>query len=276
MKGFIHSPHIGWALYSFGAVFSFAVLITTQIAPGSIWYMLSLMFFIFWSFIVLYFAIINSNEKILHKYEAELAKGIISSGNDHFRKMNEMHETLRILRHDYKYHLDTIGELLNTHRGREAEKYLINIQKQMTEKELPGFCSNSILNALLASYAERCARLDIQYDVRISMPDTITVSNYDMCIILGNLLENAVYACELYNGKRKIELVINAQYANLAVMVKNNYSGKITRGGNRLASKKINGGIGLQSVQTAAARYGGELMTEWDDATFSASVLMKV
>lgn len=275
-KLFVYGRTAEWALYSFGAIFAFTMLTTTQIAPGSPWHIALMLFFILWSFVVLCLAIINANEKSRHKYEAEFARDVISSGSDHYRKMNEMHDILRILRHDYKYHLDTIGELLGSGNQSQAEKYLADIQTQLDEKELPHYCSNSVLNALLASYAERCSKLEIQYGVKISIPDTITMSNYELCIVLGNLLENAVTACERQTSGRKIDVVVNTQGANLAVMVKNSYSGEIMRDGDRIVSTKKEGGLGLRSVQAVASRHDGELMTEWDDVTFSAYVLMLV
>jgi sensor histidine kinase regulating citrate/malate metabolism len=189
--------------------------------------------------------------------------------------MNKFHDTLRILRHDYKYHLDTIGELLSSGNKEETEKYLSEIKTQFANKELPVFCSNSVLNALLAGYAERCANVDISFSAKISLPDRITVPNYEMCIVLGNLLENAVEACNRQDGIRKIVVVVNTQGANLAIMVKNSYSGEVTQDSDRLVSKKKDGGLGLRSVQAVASRHNGELMTEWDDKIFSAYVLMQ-
>lgn len=275
-KLFIHGRHAEWALYSFGAIFAFAVMTTTQIAPGSPWHIVMMLFFILWSFVVLCFAIINANEKARHKYDAEFACDIISSGSDHYRRINEMYDTLRILRHDYKYHLDVIGELLSSGNKSETEKYLDDIQKQFPKSELLSYCSNPVLNSLLASYSERCAALNIKIDIEISTPENIVIPNYEMCIVIGNLLENAVEASCRHNGSRRIELIINTQGAHLAIMVKNNFCGEIKQDNGLPASAKKEGGLGLRSVQAVAARYGGELMTEWDDKTFSVYVLMKV
>ena len=87
-------------------------------------------------------------------------------------------------------------------------------------------------------------------------------------------MENAVEACKRQTGVRGIELIINTQGAHLAVMVKNNFDGEVAQTEHKIVSRKQSGGLGLRSVQTIAARYGGELMTEWDSMTFTAYVLM--
>jgi sensor histidine kinase regulating citrate/malate metabolism len=211
-----------------------------------------------------------------HRFEAELARGFISAGRSYYQKMNETYETLRIMRHDYRHHLNVIGEFLRTGDKLEIEKYLTALQKKMPENMLDHYCSNSVLNALLASYSERCAKSDIQYDVRISLPDDLTIPNYDMCIVLGNLLENAVEASSRQEGARKIELTVNTKGTHLAVMVQNNFAGEITQDEGLPVSTKQYGGLGLHSVQAIATRYGGELMTEWDAGKFTAYVLISL
>ena len=274
-KMFIDGRRTEWAMYAFGAAFSFYVgtsYLTEFFISGK---HLIILLFVLWSFAILCFAIINTHEKSRQKYETEFARDVISSGKEHYQKMNEMLDTLRIMRHDYKFHLDTINELINSDSKNEIELYLAGVRKQISEKELPNFCSNPVLNALLASYAERCDTLTINYNVTISMPEKI-IPNYEMCIILGNLLENAVEACKWIKNDRKIELTINTQGSHLAVMVKNSFNGNVTENSGRPISTGKDDGLGLRSVQAVAARYDGELITECDKDTFTVYVMVKI
>ena len=275
-KLFAYGNSATWLFYSLGAIFSYVMLTVSQMSPGSTSHVVLLLIFILWSLGVLCFTIINTNEKNRHKYEVDFARDMIASGSAHHQKMSDMHDRLRILRHDYKYHLDTLQELLSTDNRSEATQYLADVQKQLSDKELTSFCANSVINALLSGYYERCTALSIRLDVQISMPKDICVPNYEMCIVLGNLIENAIEASVQATGNRKIELVINTQGAHLAVMVKNSYSGTLVHEGGRPISTKKNGGLGLRSVRAVTALYGGELMTEWDDESFTAYVLLRI
>jgi len=60
----------------------------------------------------------------IHKAEAEFARCLVSAEQAHYQKIGEMHETLSILRHDFKYHLKVIDELLQMGNTEKAEQYL--------------------------------------------------------------------------------------------------------------------------------------------------------
>jgi sensor histidine kinase regulating citrate/malate metabolism len=62
----------------------------------------------------------------------------------------------------------------------------------------------------------------------------------------------------------------------LKALKKNSFVEPITENGNFPVSSKKNGGLGLRSVQAVATRYGGDLMTEWEEKTFTAYVLLKL
>lgn len=273
-KLFAYGRPAEWALYSFSGLFSFAVMAFSKIILNDTALLVVLLLFILWSFAILCFAIINTHEKSKQRYDAAFARDIISSGREHYQKMNEMFDTIRILRHDYKYHLATTSELLRSGNQEEIDQYLKSVEVQLSEQELQDFCKNPVINALIASYAERCTERNIQYDVRVTLPEIIPAANYEMCIILGNLLENAMEGCQKIKAGGKIELIIKPQGKQLAVMVKNSFDGVICQDGEQPVSAKKDGGLGLRSVQAVASRYGGELLTEWNRETFTAYVLI--
>jgi hypothetical protein len=70
-------------------------------------------------------------------------------------------------------------------------------------------------------------------------------------------------------------LIVRPRGSQLAVMVKNSFNAAIHEKAGPANTKK-NGGLGLQSVQAVADRYGGELFTEQDEKTFTAYVLINL
>lgn len=263
-----------WALYTLGIAFSFVILALIRNAAIAPVIYLLLLLFIAWSFCILCFAIINTHEKSKQKSDAEFARGIVTSGQDHYQKMDGMYEKLRILRHDYKHHLKAVRNMIGSGSFEEANQYLNVVEKGLSEYELQSYCANSVLNALIASFADRCAKLDIRFDVKLDIPEPLSAADYDMCIILGNLLENAVEACEKQQLGRSVELVVRPHGTQLVIVTRNSFNGHITHTDEMPESTKKDGGLGLKSVQAVASRYGGELLTEWNDTTFTAYVYM--
>ena len=264
-----------WALYSFGAAFSYIAMVTAiSVSSGIL--RIVLLSFAFWSFCILCFAIINTHEKTKKSAEASFASGIISSGRDHYQRMDEIHEKLRILRHDYQYHMTVLGDLAISGDHEGISSYLSDMQAKLSENEMRNYCANPVVNALLSTYAERCDRSGIAFETAVSLPEMLSIPNYDLCIILGNLLENAMDACSRLTKGRRIELWLKPLGEQLALMVQNSYDGKLAHREGGLASTKRDGGLGLKSVETVATRYDGELTTTWDADTFTAGVTVRL
>lgn len=279
-KIFSYGNSSEWLLYSISAMLSYFVILIIQnntVSENTYFYYLVLIY-ILWSVSILCFAIINSNEKSKQKYEAEFAQSIISSGHEHYKKMNEMFEALHITRHDYQYHLNVIHELVHNNDMDQIDAYLSDMQLQLHEQEPLFFCDNSILNALIASYARRCSQSNIEFTVKLALPDNLSISNYDLCIIIGNLLENAVEASLKLTQECHIQLEIKQQGNQLAIMSKNNFNGfvNIDHEQQQILSTKTNGGLGVKSIQAVVSRQGGDTYIDWDETTFTAYVLINL
>jgi len=212
----------------------------------------------------------------IHKAEAEFARCIVSAERAHYQKIAEMHKTLRVLRHDFKYHLKAIDELLHTGNIEKTELYLTEIRKQMPEEELHYYCTDSVVNALLASYAKNCEQFNIKYNAKIALPQTFSVLRYDICIILGNLLENALEACKKLENGGEIDLTMKTNGQYLTITVKNNFDGVVIEKNGELASTKEDGGFGLRSVRAVAERYGGHISMERTENVFTIYVMVNV
>ena len=274
-KLFSSGSHRDWMLYSFGAALSYiAMVISISVSEGAA--RIALLIFAFWSFCILCFTIINTHEKTKKSAEAEFASGIISSGRDYYHKMDGMQEKLRILRHDYKYHIAAIGELAASGDNDGIRQHLSGIQAQFSEDDIRDYCSNNVINALLSSYAERCAESGVKFNAVASMPKALTIPNYDLCIILGNLLENAIEACEKLTDGKNIELWVKPLGQQLAIMVRNSFDGNVIHSDDRLLSTKKDGGYGLGSVEAVVKRYEGELTPEWGGGMFTVGVTVKL
>lgn len=261
-----------WTAYALGLLFSCVILALYRFAAISPVLYILLLLFILWSFGVLCYAIIRTHERTKHIYELALARDMIASGSVYYQKKNGMDSTLRIMRRDCVYHLNTVRSLLRAGDYGRIEEYIDKALPQLTDKELSRLCENRVINALLAGYAERCDRLLIAFAVDISLPDSLSIPDYEMCIILGNLLENAVDASLSSAPGRRIELSAKTEDEQLVIRVWNHFNGEIIYDGDWPISRKSNGGLGLRSVRAVVERHGGKLKTEWDDNTFTAYV----
>lgn len=273
-----------WFIYASLPVLSFFILKEFYFLPASVVplpltpspYYILLPISMLLCFVLIVFAIINSHQKISARIEADFSRKIISTGQEHYQKINEMYEELSILRHDQKYHLKALSKIAESGNIEEMKKYLALAEAQIPENTLFYYCKNSVFNALLGSYDERCAKFDIKFDVSLNIPDELPISDYEMCIIMGNLLENAVEACQKLKSERKIKIAANTQGTHLAVMAENTFNGNVTEEGGQPVSTKNEGGFGLRSVRAVSERYNGNVLIEWDKEIFTVYVMLSL
>lgn len=95
---------------------------------------------------------------------------------------------------------------------------------------------------------------------------TLTISGADICLILGNLLENAVEAAEKAKKKKYIKIQMKYDRGNLLIFLMNSYQGRLIKmKDKRLKSTKSdagNHGVGLPSVYRAVAKYNGTVTVD--------------
>jgi signal transduction histidine kinase len=279
-KLFIEGRTSEWALYTVSSLLAFAVLgvLYEFLINKNTPLFLLILCAIAWGYIMLCFAIINTHEKTAQKYEAELAREIISSGRGYYEKLTDVTEQLHMLRHDYKHHLASMEKMIKNGYSDEIQEYLELLGADIDEKAVNDYCKSRVINALLDSFFETCKKEQIEFNVRVILPPPETIDDYELCIILGNLLTNAVTAClrtpEAEN--RYIEVSMKPREAQYGIKVENSFDGVLKNEGKILYSTKKDGGLGIKSIITVAGRHRGEYIPVWDEHKFSAFVLLQL
>ncbi|MGI6153382.1 MAG: ATP-binding protein [Christensenellaceae bacterium] len=109
--------------------------------------------------------------------------------------------------------------------------------------------------------------LGISTDFRLALPANPGVESVDLCVILGNLLENALNACAAQTkGKKFIRTLAKVEGMEILICVENSYDSTIEYSNHE--------GLGIPSVNTIAGKYGGVASFERKDKQFCASVLL--
>ncbi|MCL2233003.1 MAG: GHKL domain-containing protein [Treponema sp.] len=268
-----------WALYSAGAFVSHtALFVLWRIHEQDNIIHFGALLFLLWSFSILYYAIINTHDRARKQFEADYAREIIASGEGHYQKMNELFEKLRIMRHDYKYHQNVLLDFIQKGETAKAVEYLKGQQAEAMQQDLVHFCDNQVINALLVWYAGRYEKAQVNYTFKTALPEKLPVSDYDLCIVIGNLLENALEASLKLNDNRNAALGMLLHNEQLVLKLENNFRKTASAGGSAgVLPKSSDGrGLGLRSVQIVTERYKGKLFIKQDDTVFTVTVLINL
>ena len=109
------------------------------------------------------------------------------------------------------------------------------------------------------------------------MPKSITVSETDLCVIIGNLLDNAIEACLLIEdeSKRFIRVYMDLKRDNLYLSVTNASGGKVKKqNGRYLSGKGVNHGFGLMRTDKIVNKYAGYIKHRDEAGAFTSEVML--
>ena len=112
----------------------------------------------------------------------------------HSRLMLEHEAQLRRQRHDLRHQLAAIQQMADTHP--EQLKEFISSLLDAIPAAPRTYCENPAVNAVVSHYAARCQGQVLDVQIRLDLPQRLEwVTDGELCIIFGNLLENALEAC---------------------------------------------------------------------------------
>ncbi|WP_077613080.1 sensor histidine kinase [Clostridium sp. Marseille-P2415] len=188
---------------------------------------------------------------------------------------------LRRMRHDMKNHLTGLLGMVQAGGAEEATCYLQELLDDgiAGRPEEVSRSGNIVVDSLVNHKCALARREGIDFEANVFLPISLPFHGGHLAIIFGNILENALEACrDMKDGKGYIRL--EASYAKevLFLTVCNSYKGarKKDRDGRYATTKSDPGrhGLGLASVEQAAACYHGQVEVTDRKGIFQVSVVM--
>lgn len=192
-----------------------------------------------------------------------------------YENLQEKINEARRAKHDVRHHIILMQEYLNEGNYAALRDYLERYGRSLPDDSLVRFCENAAANAVLLYFAQQAKNEGIDYIVKTEIPQKLGVSETDLAVLLGNLLENALDACKEETGEdRKIVIRASAEGGSFCITVDNTYSGTLhyTKNGEPASTKHKGAGLGTRSIRSIAERCGGVCRLEAKDGMFYASV----
>ena len=224
------------------------------------------------SLLLLYILTLNSTDQIVNRKQTEeeltFARQMISKQREHYNQTLDYIEQVRIIRHDFRHH---IHALLYMDKEQQV-KYLKNLQKELENSEQQIFCENQAVNGLIQEYAGRAKKAGISFTARLDLSAHIPIDDLTLCIVIGNLLENAMEASKKMEKDPFIRIQARMDGDHLLMLVENAYNGSIQEKNGKILSSKKDGGLGMLSIQHILNRPGDEFDVYFNDDTFTAMV----
>lgn len=205
-------------------------------------------------------------------YEHQNMQTVLQNQNQAYANqieiMNMTQKQIRFLKHDMKNHFSKIRSLAQQHDydsilnyTAEAEQYM-EIHKSFVES------GNAEIDSILNLKLNEADMIGAMIQTEITVPNALPISDFDVNIILGNLLDNAINALKQCEDKR-LYVKIECESGILYIVMKNTFA--------ELSHKvpaKEGHGIGLLSVTNTAEKYSGTVKCITQDGIFSVNVML--
>ena len=192
-------------------------------------------------------------------------------------EIENIYMTMRGWRHDYHNHLQSLKGYLSLNKVDQMKNYLNELETDLDSIDTLYHSGNlqldSILNAKLA-IAEK-GHIRIHCDA--SIPPQLHVSDLDLCVILGNLLDNAIESCRKIENpdERFIRVYIGILKKQLYISITNATSETVKqRTDHYFTTKRGDHGHGLKRVDQVVKKYDGYLNRQNEPGVFATEIVL--
>ena len=189
--------------------------------------------------------------------------------------VQDLNEQVRKLKHDLKHVLGMASTLIKNQQYDEAQSLLADYTATVNQVTLVIQSGNILLDFLLSEKLFQAKTENIQFETLIQKSNYSFISDMDLCIVLGNLLDNAFENCTAKEREVCLEMSVMNQY--LRIVVRNKTAGFVLVNNPELKSTKNNKafhGYGIKSIRSIVEKYDGYLeFTETGDE-FSCIILL--
>jgi sensor histidine kinase regulating citrate/malate metabolism len=216
-----------------------------------------------------------TNDKAESEHNAQLL-GLQAAQYDNLKKY--LDSTSR-LRHDFVYMAKTAQTLAANGETEQLRQLLSDYGSSIDATSAPAFyCDNKALNAITDYYVNDARRKGIKLTAKLNVACDIVISDYELCSIVGNVLDNAVAAAEKAAEPNSEILFVadTKKNGDLYIAVSNPYSGEIKEKGGKFSSTKAGGhGIGLESIRAIVRKNNGYCNFRYDKKKFYSEIMLR-
>ena len=228
------------------------------------------------SVIITFSLISNCISKTYYNSVNSILEKQIENQIEHYNQTERLNSDLRRFKHDYTNHMLCLKAMIGSNQNSEALEYIEKINSEIFSQSKAYNTGHKIADAIFNEKHRIHSDISIKFDGCI--PDFI--DNVDLCIALGNAVDNAIEACEKLSGTDKIvDISANYQQSHFILIIKNPVSEDYAINGSFPETTKadpLKHGFGLSNIKRIADKYDGDMSVEVNDCIFTLYLALKV
>lgn len=213
---------------------------------------------------------------------AEYQNELISK---HCSEVENIYRQMRTWRHDYHNHIQAIKAYIAMGQIDQLSIYCDKLDQDLQSVDKVIKTGNVMLDAILNSKLSLAKAKGIEVNAKASVPEELKINDVDLCVLLGNLLDNAMEACTQSENPDRLEfdrpfirVYIGMKGHHLYICVTNTVFKKVKRIGDLYLSTKESPshGFGLIRIDKICAQYSGYCKRNSEPGAFTTEILLPV
>lgn len=240
---------------------------------------------------VIFLFIINFGALLIHyimlMMDGQLAKNLQLEEEQHYRDLEhvafqtlqERMEETRRMRHDLRHHIHMVNYYLEEKNYDKLQEYVNAYRESIPDMERIRFCDNRMVNNIIFYFASQAMEQKIDFQAQLVVAEQLSVTDHEISVLLGNLLENALDACmEQKETERRIIVKGKGDAHSLIFTIDNTCENEIKKNkkGELLTTKSHGNGIGVNSAKKIVERYNGFFSADKKGEMFCVSFMLSL
>ena len=194
----------------------------------------------------------------------------------HLDEVRSIHKEMHGYKHDFHNHLQTLKGYIEAGESERALKYIEELDYGVMNTDTLLKTGNVSVDVILSAKIAKAKSKGINVTVKANLPDNLNITDVELSIVIGNLLDNAIEACTASTDKEPFIRVYLVMKSNMLYFSMLNSSGdKLKKDGSLFNSKKGGfHGFGLRRAESIIEKHGGWIKYNSEDGAFSSEFLV--
>ena len=216
----------------------------------------------------------NRGNAMLKRTYLRLVEMQEEQARQHLEEVRSIHNEMRGYKHDFHHHLQALKGQLEAGQVDRAIAYLEQLDRSLQTVDTLLKTGNVTVDAILSAKLAQARAAGIAVTAEANLPPELSLTDLELSIVIGNLLDNAIEAAANADGDKYIFIKISAYHKMTVVHIENS-CGKVKWKKRMPVSDKGKGrGIGLLNVKQSIDKYDGDLQLKQDGNRFVADLFL--
>lgn len=245
---------------------------------NSVFDMLLLLVLISLGYMLIFAGIASSSKVISLEYNYKIIENQVELQRQNYQKLSDTIQLLYNLKHDIRHHFSAIKNMVSEQKYSRALEYIEQFNQSEQSKTFPSLCENFAADSIIKYYMSIALGKHINFTVNINILEDLGINPLDLCVVLGNCLDNAIEACDKLDDSQIKQITLTSKIIGTHIVFKivNSFNGKLNKINNVIKSSKVEPGhgIGLSSIHETVNQYNGNVDYKYTEDRFEITITM--